>query len=101
MIDLQEIRLRSISDGASHRLQFVLDGGSYVPQRRLKRTYEDIGAPISLPPGVTIEECTALSDSISFQPRGNAGTFGTITLANNTGRLRQVIVDMVGRVRIQ
>jgi len=101
VLDLRETRLQAIAEGVSHRLQFSLDADTYVHQRREKRGYEDDGPPLRLPPGVTVAACTARYDSFSFQPRGHAGTFGTLTLVNRKGRERRVVVDMVGRMRIE
>jgi prepilin-type N-terminal cleavage/methylation domain-containing protein len=101
VLDLQRVRLQAIAEGVSHRLRFSLQVGTYRFQRRVKQTYEDDAPVASLPPGVTVAACSAVSSSITFHPRGHAGTFGTITLLGATGRQRQVIVDMVGRARIQ
>jgi prepilin-type N-terminal cleavage/methylation domain-containing protein len=99
--DLQRVRLQAIAEGVSHRLRFSLQAGTYRFQRREKQTYADDAPAASLPPGVIVAACSAASSSITFHPRGHAGTFGTITLQGTTGRQRRVIVDMVGRTRIQ
>lgn len=101
VLDLQEIRLRTIAEGVSYRLRFELHEGAYRVQKKEKDRYQDEGPPVRLPPNVTVVGCTAVAKSISFQPRGHAGTFGAVTLANATGKQRLVIVDMVGRARIQ
>jgi prepilin-type N-terminal cleavage/methylation domain-containing protein len=101
VLDLQRVRLQAIAEGASHRLRFSLQANTYRFQRKVHQTYEDDAPAASLPLGVTVAACTAGAASISFHPRGHAGTFGTITLLSPTGRQRQVIVDMVGRARIQ
>jgi prepilin-type N-terminal cleavage/methylation domain-containing protein len=101
LIDLQRVRLQAIAEGVSHRLRFSLPSATYQLQQRGKRTYEDDAPAATLPRGVTVTACTAVSSSVTFHPRGHAATFGTITLLGSTGRQRRVIVDMVGRVRIQ
>jgi prepilin-type N-terminal cleavage/methylation domain-containing protein len=101
VLDLQRVRLQAIAEGVSHRLRFSLQAGTYQFQQRGTQTYQDDAPAASLPLGVTVSACTAASSSITFHPRGYAGTFGTITLLGSTGRQRRVIVDMVGRVRIQ
>jgi hypothetical protein len=80
---------------------FANGSTSYRLQARNGNTYDDEGAPVALPAGITILDCTARSAAISFRPRGNAGTFGTVTLQNSQGDTRRVVVDIAGQVRVQ
>jgi hypothetical protein len=50
---------------------------------------------------VAVIGCSGAGSGISFRPRGHAGAFGTIALRNRDGDERAVVVDMVGRVRVQ
>lgn len=101
LMDLKIVRMRAIVDSVNHRAFFPEGAHEYRLQRRGRTDYEDVGEPISLPPGIVVVKCTASGGGIAFRPRGSAGTFGTITLANADGQTRQVIVDIAGRIRVQ
>ena len=49
------------------------------------RAIADDGAAVRLPRGILISDCTATENGISFKPRGNAATFGTVILRNGNG----------------
>ena len=53
--------------------------GTFARSRADNRNYVPL-EPTDLPRGVRVLECSARGSAISFQPRGNAGTFGTLTL---------------------
>jgi prepilin-type N-terminal cleavage/methylation domain-containing protein len=102
LMDLKFTRARAILASASHRLRFPVPGTTYQHQRqRPSGTYESIGPPTELPPEVTIVGCSGAGSGISFRPRGHAGAFGTVTLRNRDGGERAVVVDIVGRLRVQ
>ncbi len=101
MLDLLGIRLRAAATNRSHRLVFPAAAASYQRQWRIGSTYTNVGPPVSLPAGVTVASCNAAGQAITFRPRGNAATFGTIVLRNRRGAQRQVVVDIAGRVRLQ
>ena len=101
VMDLQATRVRAVAHNVNHRVVFSEGGSSYRLQRQNGNAYDDEGAPIALPTGITIQDCTAQNAAISFRPRGNAGTFGTVTLRNADGNSRSIIVNITGQVRVQ
>jgi prepilin-type N-terminal cleavage/methylation domain-containing protein len=102
VMDLKLTRARAILDSATHRLRFSAPGTTYQPERqRPSGTYDPIGPPIGLPADVEIVDCSGAGSGISFRPRGQAAAFGTITLRNRAGDQRAVVVDIVGRTRVQ
>src|SRR5262245_3253281 len=102
LMDLKLARARAILGSAAHRVRFPVPGTSYQHQRqRPSGTYESIGPPTELPPDVAIVGCSGAGSGISFRPRGHAGAFGTVTLRNRDGAERAVVVDIVGRLRVQ
>jgi len=100
VMDLQAARMRAVARNTNHRIVFSAGAGSYRLQRQSGSAYDDEGAPIALPSGITILDCTAQNAAISFRPRGNAGTFGTVTLRNTEGATRSVVVNITGQVRV-
>jgi type II secretory pathway pseudopilin PulG len=101
VLDLRQARARAMAEQQQRRLVFSPIGDSYRQQRRVAGSYEDEGPPIGLPSGIDLADCTAAGAAVAFAPRGTASTFGTIILRNSGGRERRVIVDIVGRVRVQ
>lgn len=102
ILDLSVARTRAIAEGRPFRLRFTAPGAVYRRERRSDDgTYAGDGPPVSLPTHVEISECTARGAAISFQPRGHAGSFGTLTMRNSEGELRRVVVDIAGRMRVQ
>ena len=102
VMDLKLARTRAITDVASHRVRFPALSSSYQHQRQgSDGRYADEGAPVPLPEGVGIESCTAAGAAVGFQPRGHASTFGSITLRGEEGGGRRIVVDIVGRMRIE
>lgn len=102
VMDLKLARARAILTSATHRLRFVVADATYRPERqRPSGTYDPIAPATGLPRDVAIASCTAAGSGISFRSRGHAGAFGTVTLRNVYGEQRAVVVDIVGRVRVQ
>lgn len=99
-VDLRQTRMMAIHAGRNHRLHFTVGSAQYTIERQETGGYVHRPRQIKLPEGVRVTACTAAGSSITFQPRGNAATFGTITLTHQSGRQRRVVVDLVGRVRI-
>lgn len=101
VMSLLAARMRAVARNTDLRIVFPSGSTAYSVQARNGSTYEDEGAPVALAAGVTIVDCTARASAISFRPRGNAGTFGTVTLQNARGDVRRVVVDIAGQVRVQ
>jgi len=101
MLDLAVMRTRALADNTGWRLVFDHDRDSYQPQQQIGNAYQDDGTATTLPAGIDLTGCTASGSAVTFCPRGNAATFGTITLCNSAGRVRQVVVDIAGRIRVQ
>ena len=101
VMDLRVARMRAVADNASHRVVFPSGASAYQPQRKTGNAYVDDGMPVALPNGIRIAGCTATDGGISFKPRGNAATFGTVVMRNGKGDVRRVIVDIAGQVRVQ
>jgi len=101
VLDLRLARLRAIAENVNHRVIFLAGAANYQPQRKSGGAYADDGIPVSLPLGVLISGCTAPDNGISFKPRGNAASFGTVTLRNRDGDEQRVVVDIAGQVRVQ
>jgi prepilin-type N-terminal cleavage/methylation domain-containing protein len=100
LMDLRMTRMRAVTDHVNYRLVFPRDSRTYQAQRKSGGEYRDAGVPVSLPAGIVIMNCTARDYSISFVPRGNAGSFGTVTIGNAEGDVRHVSVDIAGQVRV-
>jgi prepilin-type N-terminal cleavage/methylation domain-containing protein len=102
VMDLKLARARAILDAATHRLRFAVPGASYQHERqRPSGTYDASGPPTALPAEVETVACTGAGSGISFRPRGQAGAFGTVSLRHRDGGQRAVVVDIVGRIRVQ
>lgn len=102
VMDLKVARTRAIADVGGHRVRFAVAGANYQHQVQTSGgLYVDEGVAVSLPDGIMILACTASGAAIGFRPRGNAGTFGTITLRNESGMVRRIVIDLVGRMRIE
>jgi prepilin-type N-terminal cleavage/methylation domain-containing protein len=101
VMDLRLARLRAVAENVSHRVVFPTGAASYQHQRKTGATYVDDGAVVQLPRGILISNCTATDNGISFKPRGNAATFGTVIIHNGNGDERRIIVDIAGQARVQ
>jgi type II secretory pathway pseudopilin PulG len=101
MLALTVTRTRALADDVGRRLVFDQDHDCYQPQRQVDGRYEDDGVAVELPRDIDLIGCTASGAAVTFRPRGNAATFGTISVRNHSGRLRQVVVDIAGRIRVQ
>ncbi len=101
VMDLKLARVRAVTEHVNHRIVFAETGGSYQLQRLERDAYADAGVPARLPQDIAISDCTARDRAIGFRPRGNAESFGTVTLRNGTGSERSVIVDIAGQIRVQ
>lgn len=102
VMDLKQTRARAISSGATHRLRFPAPASRYALERqRPGGAYVPVAPETALPDGVQVIDCTAAGDGVGFRPRGHAAAFGTITLRNRRGVTRRVVVDIVGRLRVQ
>src|SRR5579862_4078201 len=101
VLDLRVARMRAIAENVNHRVVFPTGAGGYQHQRKSGGGYADDGVVVSLPRGIVIGDCTAPENGISFKPRGNAATFGTVTLRNRTGDEQRVVVDIAGQARVQ
>ena len=101
-LDLRMVRIGAIAEARAHRLRFVEGSGSYQPEsRRPSGTFVASSAARHLPRGVRVASCSARGDAISFQPRGNAGTFGSIAIVGPDSGSRRIAVDIAGRVRVE
>ena len=102
VLDLGVARLRAIAESTGHRLRFPTPAAAYGHEREDDTgRYAPLGRPRALPEGVQIVRCTARGSAVTFRPRGQASTFGTITLRAASGGERRVIVDIAGRARIE
>ena len=100
VMDLKLARMHAVTQHVNYRILFSNNNPTYQAQRKSGHEYIDEGAPVSLPAGIAIAECTARDRGISFVPRGNAGSFGTIKIRNSRGEERHVSVDIAGQVRV-
>ena len=101
VLDLRVARRRAVAENVSHRVVFPIGAASYQPQRKTGSDYVDDGVAVRLPPGILISDCNATGNGISFKPRGNAATFGTVIIRNSSGAERRIIVDIAGQARVQ
>ena len=102
VMDLKVTRLRAMAESIDRRIRFTSRTGAYQAQRRMPGgSYADDGPPTRLPEGIQVVSCSGAGSSVSFRPAGYAGAFGTVTLANAEGLERQIIVDIVGRLRVK
>jgi hypothetical protein len=95
------MRSRALVENVAQRLVFTPEQDSYRQQRQTTKGYQDAGPVIGLPMGIDLVDCSAVGSAVTFRPRGNATTFGTITLRNGLGHERRVVVDIAGRMRVQ
>jgi prepilin-type N-terminal cleavage/methylation domain-containing protein len=101
-MDLKIARARAMLTAATQRLRFAVPGRTYQHERqRRSGAYEPVFGPTALPADVEIVACTGAGSGISFRPRGHAGAFGTVVLRNRDGDRRSIVVDIVGRLRVQ
>ena len=102
VMDLKLARARAILDSANHRVRFAAPGRTYQHERqRPSGVYEPSAPPTELPADVEITDCTGAGSGISFRPRGYAAAFGTVALRNRDAQRRAIIVDIMGRTRVQ
>ncbi len=101
VMDLKVARLRAAAENVNHRIVFTNGGGTYQPQRKNGSSYTNTAPAVPLPPDIVVADCTANGNAIGFRPRGNAATFGTVTIRNRFGEARQIVVDIAGQVRVQ
>ena len=101
VMDLKVARLRAAAENVNHRIVFTNGGTTYQPQRKSGTSYTNTAPPVPLPQGIIVADCTANGNAIGFLPRGNAATFGTVTIRNRVGEARQIVVDIAGQVRVQ
>jgi type II secretion system protein H len=100
-MDLRLARMRAINLHTNHLLRFAEGESTYRAQRWDGKSYIDLIPPAKLPKGIRITRCTAPDGAVIFRPRGNASGFGTVSVANQRGETRQVIVDIAGHVRVE
>ena len=101
-LDLRAARVKAIASSTTHRLRFEAPGSRYDREiSTANRIFIRDGETRDLPRGTTVTKCNGRNSAISFRPRGNAGSFGTITVANANGDTRDIVIDMAGRVRIR
>jgi type II secretory pathway pseudopilin PulG len=100
VLDLRRARVHATAEGRTHRIVFAAGSSQYQLERKQRGGFEQEDVPIELPSGTTVTGCTARGSAITFRPRGNLSTFGTISLAGRRGEQCRVIVDMAGRARI-
>jgi prepilin-type N-terminal cleavage/methylation domain-containing protein len=100
-MDLKVARMRAVATNVNHRIVLKAGSASYQPQYKNGSSYLNDGAAVALPRGIVIAECTASDSAIGFRPRGNAATFGTVTIRNAKGDVRRVVVDIAGQVRME
>jgi type II secretory pathway pseudopilin PulG len=100
VMDLRMARMHAVTDHVNYRIVFSSDSRTYQAQRKSGHGFSDEGVPVSLPEGIVIADCTARDHSISFVPRGSAGSFGTIKIRNTKGEERHVSVDIAGQARV-
>ncbi len=101
VLDLRTARVAAIASSRARRLRFEVPGGAYHKEIESDRqTYAEIEA-VELPAGIEITSCTGRNDAIGFRPRGNAGAFGTVRLADARGETRDIVVSFAGRVRVR
>ena len=101
VLELRLARGRAMAEQRQRRVAFSIAGDTYRHQRRVGAIYEDDSPPAALPGGIDVVDCSAPSDAFAFAPRGTASSFGSVVLRNSGGRERRVVVDIVGRVRVQ
>ncbi len=98
--DLRLVRMRALETTTSGRVAFRPGDASYRKQEKAGASYADT-AVVPLPSGIRVADCNALNGAITFTPRGTASTFGTIALQSDDGKTVRVVVDIVGRIRVE
>lgn len=98
--DLRAARLRALGMSRGERLAFEAGAATYRAEEETAAGYVDLGPARTLPAGVVVVGCSGDEGRIAFLPRGHAATFGTVTVRNQAGDVRRIVVAMTGRVRI-
>jgi len=101
VMDLKVARMRAVTRNRTQRVLFGSGDGTYVRQAIDGPGYTNDGAPVLLPPGIVVVDCTARDSAIAFRPRGNAVGFGTVTIRNGKGEVRRIVVDIAGQIRVE
>jgi prepilin-type N-terminal cleavage/methylation domain-containing protein len=100
-MDLRIARLHAITEQTDHRLLFTAGAMSYRRQRLGEQGFEEVGPPRSLPRGVAIQTTTTGAGGVSFRPRGQAMSFGTVRLGAAGTHSTDVVVDIAGHVSVR
>jgi Tfp pilus assembly protein FimT len=96
--ELQSWRMRAISDNIRYRISFDPANDTYVVQKDVAGTWQDIGGAKALPSGIHLESAT--TDPI-FRTLGTTPGGTTITLSNAQGRQRKIRLSFAGRVTVE
>jgi Tfp pilus assembly protein FimT len=101
VLDLRMARIASIAQARAHGLHFDVPASAYTREKQSDGgEYAAVGEPRPLPAGVQVTGCTGRAGAVRFRPRGNASSFGTITVQGRGEARRRIVVDMAGRVRV-
>ena len=110
MADLQMAKLRAIREAG--RVAVVITANGYTifvdngPNPGEANNYtrdatEQLLKNVTLPPGVTISSNTFSASRTAFDLRGRPTNLGSLQFQNSRGATRSVIVNQVGRIRVQ
>jgi prepilin-type N-terminal cleavage/methylation domain-containing protein len=90
-------RARARQTGVMHALVIDPDGRTFRVVEDPTGEARTVGAPRALVDGVAVSGNT----TIRFSPKGFAVPFGTITVRSTDGEVRRLVVNILGRVRVE
>ena len=103
---LQKTRIQAVKDNTSYVLMFNTGNESYTAfQDDDGNGVLDAGERVlvqkTLANGIDITATTLPGDLVVFDTQGIASTGGSITLTDNSGNARQILLELAGSSRIQ
>ncbi len=119
---LQGTRVQAVKDNANYTVLFNVGNESYtaflddgagtpdttpadgIPDGRgngLLDATETIISQKTLPDGINITNTTLPGNRVVFDTQGVASSAGTISIANDMGETRQIVLELAGSSRIQ
>lgn len=103
--DLRWARQLAMAEGRPVSVILDLDSNRYQIERNEQPGHpigpiRDLGGPAVTPESIDILESTG-GRKVTFYPHGTTNVFTTITLANRSGKQKQITVVATGRVRLK
>lgn len=99
---IQGLRMRALKEKSVTEIQFDVNADRYDAKVNIRG--ENAGRTqvvrYYLPPGIRIRRITFRNGLLRFNSRGLPATIGSVTLSNQRGAARQIVVPITGNSRI-